>query len=631
MARTAFNIDPVQAGKVAQNSPDDAHFNKGLSYHLVSEFGQNTVDAFRLLMTSGTAHLRITRKLVDRAALVEFDIETVERHAKACEGEMGDFTVSDKVEMLLVEDASGGLDGHVTATDNDTKSALGRYLFEKGTGIHGKDGRSGGRFGLGSTVGTFISEVRAMYVHSMRRGGSTVASARLSQPTHTLDGLEYSGDARLGHIGDDGEWRGILYGEVADRLAAACGMSRPDGQPGLSCAIPYPSAQFDFESIFTGAVIYQYFQIGMNFIRIEIVDEVANRYVMLDRDSLREFFESEAFADLKSSHSKKTQDLMEMARTGFGFVTGIDSALAPVKIANGEKLASTPEMRKTLASGKVLHVSRALSAEHKRNGAIHGEINVFIRKMPVESQGVCIKVRDGIAVTSKAVSRGMATLTIARDDDIANLIGDGENPSHSEWSSAQARKRGWTISAVPVFSAFANTASEIVSSLAGHEEESDRFSLAAFFPMPGSEAIGQSNLGVEDEQNDETGEPIIPSDGPADILVYNCDPKTSTLVISLSKAAKATIMESGPLHLEITAEYDKSPRNAGALVGSNGFFNVLRGALQHSVEITPKGQCLTLPQAMADLKITIKIDMIRDINVRCALIDNNDEDIEEAA
>lgn len=180
MARTAFNIDPVQAGKVAQNSPDDAHFNKGLSYHLVSEFGQNTVDAFRLLMTSGTAHLRITRKLVDRAALVEFDIETVERHAKACEGEMGDFTVSDKVEMLLVEDASGGLDGHVTATDNDTKSALGRYLFEKGTGIHGKDGRSGGRFGLGSTVGTFISEVRAMYVHSMRRGGSTVASARLS-------------------------------------------------------------------------------------------------------------------------------------------------------------------------------------------------------------------------------------------------------------------------------------------------------------------------------------------------------------------------------------------------------------------------------------------------------------------
>lgn len=632
MKRTAFNIESVQPGKVAQNSPDDAHFSGGMIYHLVSEFGQNTVDAFRLMMKSGVAHLRITRKLVDRAPLLEFDIETVERHAKACEGEMGDFEVTDKVEMLLVEDASGGLDGNVTATDNDTGSALGRYLFEKGTGIHGKDGRSGGRFGLGSTVGTFVSEARSMYMHSMRRDGSTVASARLSQPTHKFEGREYSGDARLGYIDENGDWGGVPYGEDADRLARACGMSRPNGRPGLSCAIPYPSQQFDFDSILTGAVAYQYFQIATGLIRIEIIDEIASRAIMLDRDTLRDFFASPVFSDLKASHLKKTHDLLELARIGFDFVTNIDTNEPTARIAVGEKPVGSPEIRKALASGKTLHVARALRAEHKKKDAVEGEINVFIRKMPSDGQGVSIKVRDGIAVTTKPVARGMATLTVSRDDGIADVLGDGETPSHTEWHSGQARKRGWTVSVASVFAAFANTASEIVSSLSGHEEASDRFSLASFFPMPGAESVGQTNLGAEDKAEEETGDPIVAGNGPADILVYDCDPKTSSLVITLSKTAKSVISESGPLHLEVTAEYDKSPKNAGALAGANGFFNVLRGASQHSVEITPKGQRLTISQAMSDLKISIKIDMIRDVSVRCALIDNSsDEAVEEAA
>lgn len=632
MKRLDFFMSTVAPGQVAHNVPADSFFRNGMSYHLVSEFAQNSCDAHRAQIGLGPAKLRITRKLLNRTPMIPFGIETIERHAKACEGEMGRFEISDKVEVLLVEDVSGGLTGEVTAMSNAPGTALGRYLFEKGTGIHGKTGRSGGRFGIGSTVGTFISEVAAMFLHALRQDGTSVASARFSPPTHELDGMQYAGDSRLGYLDENGNWQGIPCGADADRLAAAFGMTRLDGKPGLSCAIPYPSAQFDFDSIVVGAVAFQYYQIATRAIEIEIIDEISGRRQNLDIDGLLEFFNSAAFEALKAGVLKRTASALDYAKSSFEFVRTMNVGSPAAHIAIGEKPVGSAEMRKIVATGKTLHVSRDLRADHERNGEIKGRINVFARKASGSDVGANIRVRDGIVVTGKPIMRGMITLTVAENDDIADLIGDGENPSHTDWSSSQARKRGWTVSAAPVFAAFNHTASEVLSSLSGHEEESDRFSLAGFFPVSGTESTGVSDIGAPDEETEEEGRPINEGNGPSDILAFSCDHKRSVMEITLTKAAKSVISESGPLHLEIVAEYDKSPKNANALVDANGFFNVLRGAAMHTVETTPKGQRLSLPQAMPDLKVSIKIDMIRDVRVRCALIDPaNDESVEEAA
>lgn len=631
MSLIAFNLKPDAPGDVAHNLPAEAYFQKGMSHHLIAEFGQNSWDASRLMMNGETAYLRVTLKLMPRAQMLPYDLEAAEKHAAECEGEMGDFEVAEFIPVLLVEDTSGGLEGEVTATDNATKTPLGRYLFEKGTGLHGKDGRSGGRFGLGSTVGSLVSALRVMYIHSMRKDGTTVGSARLAQPTHDFEGQQYSGDARLGYRQDD-QWGGILKGDAADEMALAFGMSRPFDKPGLSCAIVYPMADFDFDSLVTGAVAMQFYQIAMGFIKIDIIDEINGRSVSFDRQGLEGFLASPAYDELLGVNRKPVQDALLRARSAFSLVTKLGEVEPRAIIPVGSKIAVSAADRKDFMGNRVIRVDTLQHAEHKHHDPVDGKFINYIAKLPDNAPNFHIQVRDGIAVTTKGIARGVASLTISADDDIANVVGDGENPSHTAWTLKQAKDRLWKQSASSVFSAFNNNATELHAAITGHEEETDRFSLAAWLPMPGNQSYSQGGSGPEAD-SEVSGETFEGTGISTDSIETACDHKTSTLLITLSKMSKDRIAERGPIHIQIIAEYHKAPKGSGDLYNSKGFFTVHRGAAEHKVEITPFGQMLTVRQASADLKVALKIDLIRDVKIRAEIVEPeaDDEELEDAA
>lgn len=631
MSTVAFNLKPDAPGDVAHNLPAVAYFQKGMAHHLMGELGQNTLDAFRLMMGSGVAYLRVTLKLVPRGRLLPYDLETAEKHAMACEGEMSEFRPSEFVPVLLFEDASGGLDGEVTATDNATDTPLGRYLFEKGSGIHGKNGRAGGRFGLGSTIGSLVSAPRLMYINALRRDGTRVASARLAQPTHVFEGKQYSGDARLGYR-TDGQWGGIIKDEEADAMAEAFGMSRPFGMPGLSCAIVYPSAEYDFDSLVTGAIAMQHYQLGMGLIKIDINDEINNRSVSFDRQGLADFLSSSSYGDLLRVNRKPVQDALERARSAFSFLAQIGGVEPRATIPVGSKISVSTSDRKDFMGNKVIRVDTLQYAEHKHHEPAEGKFSNYITKLPAGEVGFHIQVRDGIAVTTKGIARGIASITVSADDDIANVVGDGENPSHTAWTLKQAKERMWKPSASSVFSAFNNNAAELHAAITGHEEETDRFSLATWLPMPGNQSYSQGGSGPEGD-SDVDGNTFEGSGVSTDSIETACDHKTSTLLITLSKLSKDRIAERGPIHLQISAEYHMAQKGSGDLYNSNGFFTVQRGASQHQVEITPFGQMLTVRQANADLKVALKIDLIRDVRIRAVVVEpeTDEEELEVAA
>lgn len=557
----AFNFRYVRPGEVAENNLIGALFD-GKSFEvLMSETSQNTIDAFfqhwNRALLGNRARLKLAFAKVPAERLERYGLSTVQAHVDACtEHTLKGRTASDIIPVILMEDMSGGLDGTLDPFVHAVDSPLGRYLFAKGTGVDGKMGHSNGRHGLGANTGAAVSKLKMMLVHSSRFDGSTVASGRVSLPTHVLDGRRYSSEARLGTL-VDGEWAGILEGAVADEMHEALGFRRALDQPGLSCAIINPLEDLNALTLAAGVMAGHFFQIMCGDIEYEIVDDENGHSFLLSKETLAAAVADETFAAVKQSvvtRGNKTKimrvldDLPRLIR----FVTDfLDHESFPE--IYGEQDVDD-EMRLEWLSGRPVACRFQASARHVEKGTLEGAILAYAVKTSDDESSFDIHVRDSIVNIEHKNTDGRLCIVRSTNDDIAVLLGDAEDAAHKLYKKTNAANRGWVEGTAETITQFRTAGAALQRLVTSGSARDDLLSLAQFFPMPGDLFADTGKGGAEtDDPDAPEGDAVIPDVANRDLVTYRYDVDARSITIGPSSdlAERWNLGESFSIRIEV--------------------------------------------------------------------------------
>jgi hypothetical protein len=623
--KCAFHYNSVGKGLVASNNLVSNLFTKETVRHLVNESAQNSTDAAKLNFPGTPARLDFTIRKVARAALENFDISSVERHAAAC----SDKTIAKSLptgdlRVLLFEDHSGGLSGPA-GEDCDSSTPLGRYAFSVGSGVDGKSGSDNGRHGLGSGTGAMISKTRCMYFTSTRLDGTTIGSGRVSLSTHKLDGESFNSEARLGVI-DGTNWKGLLQGVDADRMHRDFGFARDIGQPGLSCAVIEPLDEVNGYAILASIFSGQFIQIARGEIEFRVVDEVVGIDVTINAGNMDAVIGSEVYAAMEHSLSKRgrpttQQGILADLNNILEFVRSHPDADSFPRIDPEKPSGLPPDMRRAWLDGNAIGVMFPVSAVHSETGDAVGTVSTWVKPLKAGTAGYDIHVRDSIVNIER--TSGRLSLTTSQKDQCSVLFGDAEDPSHTHYRELLAQNRGWKEYRAAL-RAFKAAPSIILAAINGDAERGDRMALARFFPMPGNDLRSPSEGGSEEDESDDRGQIVVTGDGGSDdLFVYKTDRRSSSLSLTLSPTAKRACDAGEMSDVLITAEYAGSKLGFGSFTETNTTFSIERGAEEFSVSKNK----LTVRGISSDLNIVIRnIDQNRDLRVRNEVSDIEDEE-----
>lgn len=511
-------------------------------------------------------------------------------------------------------------------------------MFAMGTGVDGKSEKANGRHGMGSHCGSAASQNRAMYFHTTRRDLSTIASARLSLPTHEIDGRQYAVDARLARITEDGAYDGIPDGAEADTIHAALHFDRPLSTPGLSCSVINPDPSVAFHSIVEHLLSNQFYQVSQGIIEFVVTDADTAETVTISAETLDDLVADGYFAAIKDIVRNKrgrrhAYDPLDRAVDAIPFVKS-EPAAESLPVLDKIETASIPaDDRKRWLSGQPVGYLIPQTAEHDAKGTVHGHLKIWMKKLQDGQPGYVINVRDAIVNIRKAT--GIAAICVASGDEIAVLLGDAEDPPHIKYTAHQARTRGWQDPS-SVIETFLGAARWLHQALAASESRNDRISLARFFPMPGKDLSGRNEGGAEIEDGN-PGDVIIDGEGTNNsILVFDKEKQGNMVVLvgKLTPEARRECLAGVLSAISLMAEYQNSKNRDGSFAESGGYINASGYSAMSKLEDKPNA--IMLHGIKPDLRVEIfNVDRHRDLDISYVNIgdeaDDELNDLEDAA
>jgi hypothetical protein len=353
---------------------------------------------------------------------------------------------SDSCPFLVIEDFNTrGLQGAYDRNypeDSDGENAW-MYFFHK-EGDTSKQESDRGRWGMGKVVFPGASRVHAFLAYTVRADGKRLMMGQAMLRSRTVNGQRYLPDAWYSHPATD--TRPPMPLEDAPSIAefATAFKLERDRQTGLSIVVPYveqggaerDDPGINFETV-TDAVIAEYF---LPILRGDLVVQVDSpeRSTDLDRGSLSRLARSR-----KSRLVAQRLADIELAEWSVG------KSGAPMRIGEHGLVGSTKwddnliddETRELLRadfeSGEPIAVRVPVQVRRKGQEDTPSYFDVFIRRTADAEPGRPTFVREGLIIPDvkcKSVI-GVRSLVVIEDGGIATLLGDAENPAHTEWLS----------------------------------------------------------------------------------------------------------------------------------------------------------------------------------------------------
>ncbi|MEW5708191.1 MAG: hypothetical protein AB1830_04700 [Pseudomonadota bacterium] len=349
------------------------------------------------------------------------------------------------VGFLVVEDyGTRGLQGDPRQSEDEEIGPGGArndfYYFWRNVGRSRKQWSELGRWGLGKTVFPAASRINSFFALTVRRDdGRRLLMGQSVLRIHKLDGARYYPYGYFGRFQDDF----ALPVEEAGVLGAFChdfAIKRGD-EPGLSVVIPYPDPDLKPEAILPSVVRHYFLPILAGDLVVEVAHD--RRTEVLDARSVLRLAESTGWAE-----GPRLQSFIELARWGLDLPearyvrlpepppeaaprwagdASVDAALAPLRAAfnNGRRVAVRVPVWVKPADGEGALASFEVFLE--RDDALSGAEEHF--------------VRDGITVAGvrSGLQGGVRAIVCVRDRRLSALLGDSENPAHTEWQERSPR------------------------------------------------------------------------------------------------------------------------------------------------------------------------------------------------
>ena len=222
-------------------------------------------------------------------------------------------------------------------------------------------------------------------------------------------------------------------------VSAEAGLVRAD-EPGLSLVVPYVLPDIEPAHLIAGAIRNYYYPILTGKLVVEVDATVINAAsfeavsASLGNDVVPAWMV--AFVRDLQARRDMPADVLLPAEWQSKTITG--ALLGP---------EATEQLRQAFKAGRMLAVRAPLSITPRGGRAILSHVDLFLKAANPGERAQTLVVRGAITVPTEGKR---ATLTEthaaleARDEAISRLLGDAENPAHTQWNERAERLRnGW--------------------------------------------------------------------------------------------------------------------------------------------------------------------------------------------
>lgn len=289
-------------------------------------------------------------------------------------------------------------------------------------------------------------------------------------------------------------------------------------------------------------------------------------------------------------------------------------------------------LRKTLENGDKVAVRAFLTVREKGKAPKPSHFDFFLWKDGYES-GRPVFIREGLIISDIRAprARGIRSFVVAEAGPLASLLGDAENPAHTEWQSKGENFRGkYTFG--PSFLDFVTKAvANFVHALTSQDEEENKTLLLDIFSLPPekTEEEPKKPERKKKKKGKETGDDPDPH-----------EPKKKRFRVKKSDGGfTVTRGDAGtlpPARLDIRCAYDtrgKNPLNVyrKSLDAKSPDFRIGKDGVdvvsQEGVEIVEiKNNQLRIEVLKQDFQLTVSgFDMNRDLFVNVKMEEGPDD------
>lgn len=444
MAKGEMNADPVHGEFFSTDALDS------LSAALVREFIQNALDA---RLGEQPVRVRFVFGKLDLDSASAY-IDGLREHVLAKDSGVRKEVLPDPDEsmsFLAIEDfGTRGLRGDPTKDDEEPGAAAGTrndfYYFWRNLGRSGKGEAERGRWGLGHTVFAAASRMNSFLGLTVRSDDNRkLLMGQSVLKIHRVDSKKYS---PYGWFGLHGEQAFVLPAESSALTDQFCGEFMLDrcGSPGLSVVIPFPDLTIDPGSIARAAISHYFFPILSSDLTVEVATEGMSE--SLTKETLRDRAKA-LFVGKEQLHLANLLKVFDLVEGSLALKP--DDYTYPNALPAGrpswdtvtfsdEKLA---ELRDAYEAQKQIAIRITLPVQERKGQPQPSRFAVLMQRDPEVARGEVYFVRQGITIVNLSAPRERAVraVVVIENGALSKLLGDAENPAHTEWQERSEKFR----------------------------------------------------------------------------------------------------------------------------------------------------------------------------------------------
>jgi len=391
-------------------------------------------------------------------------------------------SATERCPVLLFEDFNTvGLWGDIRQHSAEPDIENPFFYFFRAEGKSIKHGENRGRWGLGKYV--FPGSSRARTIMCLTRPKDSDNLLLMGQAVlkyHKLDGIHYTPDANWGEENPGGADLPTSNTETIDEFRQVFELKRKD-EPGLSIAVPWYDTENTTLANLRDGVIRDYFwPIIQGQLVVSISDP--NDEIVISNSNIKQLIDQfgqhldTSLVSLALWSKTQTDQTLELNPVRAEQDTWSEAVFPPETL---EKASAR------FIGGEKLCFKVPIELQPKKGRPKFSFFNVYLWKGDhTRSEKPCF-IRNGIIIRDAGTRnlRGATSLVTIDDDACAAMLGDAENPAHTQWNyrtEAFSKKYKYPYQHLR---AITDSAHKLYSYLSGAKQKENRTLLLNYFGL----------------------------------------------------------------------------------------------------------------------------------------------------
>jgi len=397
----------------------------------------------------------------------------------------------DDCPFLVFEDfGTTGLQGDESQWEplEDGKNQF--FHFFRAEGRSDKSDRDRGRWGVGKHVFVRSSQVNSTFGLTVRSDdGRSLLMGQTILKTHRIDSVTYQPDGLYGkkesHDGFVLPFNGTDDEELLERFQRVFELERGT-DPGLSIVVPWYDLEFTKEAL-VEAVIKDYFYPILDK-RLEVLVEIPDLETTIEADNI-----ASRLDDCDPEFAATYRPLLDLALWARGTADEDKLVLNSVPSTGSPKWTtdlfpddSIEQIRGALDRGERLALRVPIPVRPKGQATKTSHFDIYLTRDSEDQSGRPFFIRDGIIISDVAAQRrpGIRSLVIIEEEALSTMLGDSENPAHTQWQADGSNFKGKYTYGPSTLKFVRNSVARLISFLKTGEREEDRNALIDVFSLP---------------------------------------------------------------------------------------------------------------------------------------------------